>query len=531
MSEPAPVSIPMRDGAALAADLYLPAGAGPWPTILIQTPYDKNRYRELGLPLPTESYAWLILDWRGHFGSSGTPDDPSQRGEDGYDAVEWIAGEPWSDGAVGGYGESALGYAQYRTAIEHPPHFSAAVPMFIDPVRDYQQFFYGGVQKLEYMVQQAALGYLDYEATLAHFTHDGYWSLSETLGDATYGQVAIPMLVVAGWYDLDPGDVLDAFDQLRLRSAPAVRDTHRLLVGPWTHAHEDELAQGELEYPAAVGLSGAAALAFLDHHLRGVGPGLADRVQWFEMGRDTVRSGDVWPPAEVAPRTFLLLPANRLAEEPPPPGDPVALLVGDPAEPSPTRGGPRSLPGALDGPVDLAPLVEARGDALIFTTDPLAEPLALLGAPLLVVTLDADRLDIDVIARLTDVYPDGRSVYVTDGARRARFRAGYELGDEELLTPGEPFALEIELEPAGIAFLTGHRLRLVLTTSNWPRFHANPNDGGPLYSPGAQPMAVENRVHLGADAPSTLVLPVWPNAVFADGFESGTLSAWSAVSP
>ena len=255
MSGPMPIVVPTRDGAALAADLYLPEGSGPWSTILVQTPYDKSLYHSAGLPLATEAYAWVIVDWRGHFGSSGWPDDPLKRGEDGYDCVEWIAAQGWSDGAVGGWGPSALGFAQFRTAIEHPPHFVAAVPMFIDPVRDYQQFFYGGVQKLEYMVQQALLGYIDYASTLAHYTHDLYWTLLEATGDATYEQVDIPMLLIGGWYDLDAGDLLEAFDQLVERSDPQVRAEHRLLVGPWTHASQDELVQGELEYPAAVGLA------------------------------------------------------------------------------------------------------------------------------------------------------------------------------------------------------------------------------------------------------------------------------------
>jgi hypothetical protein len=531
MSAPQAVVVPMRDGAELAADLYLPEGDGPWPTILVQTPYDKSLYHDGGVPLPTEAYAWLIVDWRGHYGSSAWPDDPAKRGEDGYDSVEWIAAQSWSDGAVGGWGASALGFAQYRTAVEQPPHFVAAVPMFIDPVRDYAQFFPGAAQKYEYMLQQALLGYIDYAATLAHFTHDLYWTLSEAIGDATYDEIAIPMLVLGGWYDYDPGDLLDAFAQLRARSAVGVRDAHRLLVGPWTHAAQDELTQGELDYSGAVGAAAEAALAFLDLHLRGMGEGLVDRVSWFEMGRDRFRAADAWPPDGTAEQTFHLLPTNRLAAESPPAGDPTATLTGDPASPSPTRGGPRAFPGALSGPADLAALVESRADALLFTSDELTEALTIAGAPRLALTVDSDRLDTDVVARLTDVYPDGRSMLVTDGVRRARFRSGFAPADETLLVPGEPFALEIELEATALTLLPGHRLRLVLTTSSWPRFEVNENDGGPLYDLAATPFVVTNRVHLGAAAPSTLFLPVWPPDLFADGFEGGGTGAWSDAQP
>ena len=258
---------------------------------------------------------------------------------------------------------------------------------------------------------------------------------------------------------------------------------------------------------------------------------MIDRVRWFEMGHDKLQTAASWPLPEVSERGFHLLPSNRLGEEAPPWGDPVVLLTGDPADPSPTRGGPRALPGALDGPADLAAVVEARGDALLFTTDPLTEALTLAGAPRLELILDSDRLDTDVMARLTDVYPDGRSIFVTDGARRARFRTGFAPADEELLTPGVPVPLEIELEPTGLTLLPGHRLRLVLTTSNWPRFDVNENDGGPLYDPGATPRVVTNQIHLGTVAPSVLVLPIRPQDLFADGFESGDLGAWQTTGP
>jgi len=473
----------------------------------------------------------VIVDWRGHFGSNAWPDNPLKRGQDGYDAVEWIASQSWSDGAVGGWGESALGYAQYRTAIEHPPHFLAAVPMFIDPVRDYQQFFMGGVQKYEYFLQQALLGYIDYSTVLGHYTHDAYWGLSEALGDSTYDQIEIPMLIIGGWYDLDPADLLDAFVQLRSRSAAAVRDEQRMVVGPWTHADEDVLAQGELEYPAAVGLAATASLAFLDHHLRGVGPGLPDRVGWFEMGRDLVRTSDVWPLPDVVEHIFHLLPSNRIAEEAPPAGDPTSTVVGDPSDPSPTRGGPRALLNPVEGPVDIAPIVESRADALVFSTDVLTEPLSIVGAPRVELSLDTDRLDTDIMVRMADVYPDGRSVYVTDGARRGRFRTGYDAADETLLTPYVTVPIEVDLEPTGLTILPGHKLRLVITTSNWPRFDVNANDGSTLYDPGATPLVVTDRIHLGAVAPSQLVLPIWPPDLFADDFESAGTGAWSGTVP
>lgn len=302
----------------------------------------------------------------------------------------------------------------------------------------------------------------------------------------------------------------------------------QLLVGPWTHVAESRVEQGELLYPAAVGVAAAHVLAWFDLHLRGLGAGPpGPSAQWFEMGRDRWRGAASWPPAEVAEVVWHLLPGGRLAPEAPPEGDPLAAWSGDPTDPSPTWGGPRSGPNLLDGPVDLATHVEGRGDLLIFTSEPLAQPLPLLGALRLEASFSSDRLDTDLVVRLTDVYPDGRSMLVADGVRRARFRGGYE--SEQLLTPGEITNVAVDLSPTGLTLLPGHRLRLDVTASNYPRLHVNPNDGGPLYQPGATPLVAHNALHLGALAPTVLRLPVGSAMPFDDDFESGDLRAWRVV--
>jgi len=518
------VAIPMRDGAELAADLWLP-GPGSWPTILIQTPYGKWINRLGGLPLATSDYAFVIVDWRGRWASSGAPDG-STPGQDGFDCVEWIAAQPWSNGAVGTYGDSALGIAQFNTAAEQPPHLLAAVPGFTDPVTDYEQYFPGGALKQEYADFLDNFGFFSESLLTAHPSHDWFWALGEALSDR-YDQIAVPMLLVGGWYDLDTRGLLEAWEGLTTASDPAVRGEHRLLVGPWTHAHENELAQGELEYPAAVGVAEAEALAFLDQRLRGLGDGPGGRrIHWFEMGADIWRESQCWLPADVGDRSLWLEADGSLGTQDPSPGAPL-VFASDPADPSPTWGGPRlTLANVVEGPADLRAEVESREDLLVLTSDELAEPWTLLGAPHALLDVAFDRTDGDVVARLADVWPDGRSIYVTQGIRRGRFRAGFE--SENAMTPAVPAAFDIELAPVAITFAPGHRIRLDISSASSPWYHVNPNDGGPLYadSPTTLPLVTS----IGVDD-SRLVLPTRdPLSLFADGFECG-LASWSAAVP
>jgi len=526
MLPPSTVAVPMRDGVELVADLWLPdTGPGPWATILVMTPYGRGRFVDSGLPLPTDDYAWVIVDWRGYGDSPGTP--LSSNGLDGYDAVEWIAAQPFSDGKVGMHGSSALGVVQFQTAREHPPHLRACVPQFADMQRDYQQFYLGGVLKWEYALIQAFFGYIDLDLWLDHPSHDWFWDLLESSGDYA-DELATPMLLVAGWYDLDTRGVLWGWEQLVTRSDPAVRGEHRLLVGPWTHADEDSVEQGELSYPAAAGVADLEALAFLDRWLRGVETVSDPPVRWFELGADRWRWSEAWPPDGLDAVGWRLDADGTVG--PALPADPgEVVFTADPADPSPTVGGPRSsLVPVLEGPADLRLEVEARSDAVLFTSDPATAPLTIAGSPVVRLRLVSDRLDTDLMVRMTDVYPDGRSMLLVDGTRRARFRDGYEI--EDLLVPGVAAWVEVELEPLAWTLRPGHRLRLVVTSANSPRFHVNPNDGGPLYDDGANPLVVENRILIGPTDGSILELPVL-TGLFADGFESGDAEAWSSSAP
>lgn len=523
------VSVPMPDEVELAGDLYLPDGDGPWPTILVMTPYGKQLFRpeNRGLPFEAPGYVWLTVDWRGYGASGGEP--LGSNGEDGSAVVEWIAEQSWSDGHVGMWGSSALAVIQFHTAVEQAkladPHLDACVPQFADFRRDYEQYFPGGVLKWEYSLFHALMGYIDWDLWLEHTSDDGFWALLEAAGDLA-ADVETPMLLVAGWYDLDTREVLWGWNELANHSDASHRDDHRFLIGPWTHADENGLVQGELEYPRAVGVAHARALAFFDEWLRGVQPDEpAPRVQWYEMGAERWHAADAWPPEEPAVETWFVHADGGLAPAEAETGS--TSFPVDPADPSPTVGGPRtSLLDVLDGPADLRFDVESRPDAAVFTSAPLERALTIAGAPEVRLWLATDGLDTDIMVRLTDVHPDGRSMFVVDGTRRARFRDSLET--EVLMTPGAPAEIPVVLQPTALTLQAGHRLRVVVTSSNHPRFHVNPNDGGDPYDPDAVPRTAVNTIWTGPDHPSRILLLVVDTGwVFGDGFELGDVGAWS----
>jgi len=506
------IHIPMRDGKKLAADLYLP-NSDPnveWPTILIQTPYNRIFYRFDGLPLTTDDYAFVIVDWRGFWGSKNAATPNTNRGEDGYDCVEWIAQQSWSDGHVGTWGLSALGGVQWETAREQPPHLDACVPMVRDYFNHYEMYYPGGVlleKHVAFLDDYYGMGKVIYP----HPTHDWLWRFWE--GSTSYAnKIGVPMLVVGGWYDYNPEGSVRSFNAIVSRSQSDVRDDHRLLMGPWRHGGIDKVEQGELKYPEAAGAHEEAALAFLDFWVRGVGEGLTgDPVRWFDMGRHEWAQSSQWPPADASEKVVYLKANGVLSTNPPVVGSSSTKFPYDPERPSPTIGG--ALHKAfgekdLGGPYDISVKVESRPDAIIFTIPVLPTDVTIAGPTVATLFASSDRRDTDFMVRLTDVYPDGRSMIITDGARRGRFRNGFDR--EKLMTPGEVYQIEVELADTAITFLKGHQIRIVISSSNWPRFQANPNDGGPLNNDHATLLVAHNRIYHDVDHPSHITFMVMP---------------------
>jgi predicted acyl esterase len=514
------ITIPTRDGKTLAADLYASDTTVTKPTILIQTPYDKNRYR-LAIQIPPQAgaapfpydsahYNYVVLDWRGFFGSSAAADPRYDRGVDGYDAVEWIAGQPWCNGKVGTWGPSALGAIQFMTAKHHPPHLVCSVPLVKDFKTKYSDFYYGGDYRREHVTSLQQLGLTDTTLILAHPTNDALWQVAEN-GSDDPDSIAVPMFLISGWYDHFPDDVIRAFSDLRARSAPSVRTQHRLMMGPWMHEGVGKAEQGVLSYPNAAGVSDAAALAFFDFHLRNISNGFdaTPNVQYYQMGANEWRSTDDWYGlCRTADSLSLYFTAGgMLAFAPSTTG--IDTITFDPRDPSPTIGGARLAPfdqTALAGPQDQSDIVESRQDVLVYSSPVLGGNLSILGGVQVQLFVSSDRFDTDFSVRLCDVYPDGRSVLITQGIRRMRFRNGFRPADTAAMVPGTIYPVTIELQNLAMTFVKGHRLRIDITSSNYPQYDINPNSGGKLYAAGPE-LTAKNVVHHSSQYRSRIIFP------------------------
>ncbi len=528
------LAIPTRDANVLAADLWF-AGATPAakPVILIQTPYNRKLYR-LGVipgfaggasfPVST-NYNYVIVDWRGFYDSSDAAAPGYNRGLDGYDCVEWIATQPWSNGRVGTWGSSALGAIQYQTAFQQPPHLVCCTIQVRFFQVGYADYYYGGVYRKEQAESTASLGLTDPAFILAHPTEDLFWRTVENTSD-TPEQVAVPALIVGGWFDHSPDAVLESFARLRARSALAVRDQHRLIYGPWTHGGLGQTSQGVLAFPNVGGLA-ATEMEFWDYHLRQLTNNswaAQPVVQFYQMGENNWLNEQLWGGSNTwagVPRvaqTLYLQGGGALMPEAPGVGEGMTSFTYDPNDPTPTFGGARFTPmdsSVPEGPQNLATNIELRADVKVFSTLPLTNDLR-LNATNLTLTLYAssDRTDTDFAVRLTDVYPDGRSILLAQGIRRARFRDS--LTTEQLMIPGNVYAIPVTLQNLAHTFRAGHRLRLVISGADYPMYDRNLNDGGPMYTNGTPLVAQNNLFHQAAFA-SRLDFQVLPDDLDGDG--------------
>lgn len=486
-------SIPMSDGRKLAADIYIPQGMSQGPVILIQTPYNRQLYRYslplmVGTNLNSSNYIFVIVDWRGFYGSaaaaySGAP----ALGADGYSCVEWIAQQSWSNGKVGTWGPSALGRVQFQTAAKNPPHLTCICPLVAAPQYDYMEYFPNGCLRTEYVEQLGALGFGLTPFLMTNTLYNLTWSYTEA---HTYypDSIRVPCYMIGGWYDHTIDFMLPFFSGLQTQSPANVRGQHRLLMGPWVHgghgtANVGSGTAGQLSYANSAYWADSLALRFFDYHLRNVNNNWdqSPAVQYYQMGDNTWNSGTNWPVSGASVTNFYLHADGSLSTLPPASATDSVSFNYDPLDPSPTVGGPTLRNDLQQGPYDQAPLVESRNDVVSFTTPALAHNAVLRGNAVVQLKVSSNRLDTDFDVRLTDVYPDGRSMLVNDGVVRMRFRSGLTAADTANMQPGQVYPVVITLPATALTFLAGHKIRLDVSSSNYPRFNRNMNTGGPMY--------------------------------------------------
>jgi putative CocE/NonD family hydrolase len=554
------VAVPMRDGTRLRANVYRPP-QGRWPVLLTRLPYGKD------LPLGTSvldpvqtarrGYVVIVQDTRGRLASEGEWRPFVTEAEDGVDTSAWAAELPYSDGQVGMYGTSYFGFTQWAAAVNGPPALKAMVPFltWCDPLNGLA--FRGGALELgttahwgllmglDGLVRQfrgdpmalgAAIVSLAREIDQLGFS--GYASLPlaefaplrrqpvlpaffdriaqpmepgplEALSIAgKHDRVDVPTFNVGGWFDIFLDDTIANFNAMRRLGRPT-----KLLIGPWTHSPRSSPV-GDLDFGFGSQLSfinlqadfGRLQLRWFDHWLKGIDTGMLAEapISLFVMGANVWRDEQQWPIERARDTSFYFRSNAELSTEPPPEEEPPDHYSYDPRNPVPTHGGALLMaPEFPTGPVDQR-TIESRPDVLTYTTLPLERDTEVTGPVRVQLWASSSAPDTDFVARLVDVYPDGRAYNLTDGIIRARFRDGLPAA---LMEPGTPYLFDIDLWSTSNVFKAGHCIRVQVCSSNFPRWDRNPNTGHAFGQDDELCVAEQTILH-DREHPSRVVLPM-----------------------
>ena len=547
------VRVAMRDGVALSADVYRPAESGPHPAVLTLTPYNNNSDDALdeAWGYASRGYAYVTVDVRGRYDSEGEFNAWYDDSEDGSDLIDWIAAQEWSDGRVATSGGSYSGMNQWLMARQNNPHH-VAILGYVAPRDSFRDLVrWNGVPKLDLIYtwmmgmdgrvnqsragwnwSQAMLGLplhtLDqvvgrdmpvWRAWMENDTESAWWD-PISMHDS-YANFDIPSFNVTGWFD---GQVQGTSKHFASAVKTGEPGDHVLIIGPWLHGVNRNRTIGLRDYgpDAIIDLDGLRD-AWLDHRLLGTPRPDLPNVLYFLPVANEWREADAWP-----------IPGTRFTEYHLASGGRANTLFGDgelvgrvprssgsdafaydPANPVPTvssrTSGARG--GIAQGSVDNR-AVETRDDVLVYTGPVLDEPVEITGPIRATVYISTDVRDTDITVKLLDVYPDGRALNLSHGIARASFRTGYDR--MEPIEPGEVYAIEVEMFPGSNVFEAGHRMRIEVSSSNFPNFARNLNTGKSSDTTSEMQLA-HTRVHHSAEHPSHILLPVVP---------SGTTQSW-----
>ena len=562
-TQKADVEATMRDGVVLRADVYRPDAAGKFPVILERTPYNKgaDRFREKGSKLAERGFLYVVQDVRGRYGSDGEFMPGFFSGDhmddvDGYDAVEWAASLPWSTGKVGTTGGSYDGWTQLELAHTRPPHLNAIMPQLIcanlldremSAVLRLGRVLWWSINTLapdQRVRHNAPTGprTLD-EAEELFLTRDRskwYWylPLMEIPDDAMYGigphwrkwlsdhatdhfgfeakhrSMAVPALTQTGWYDQQVMSIKN-FTGLKENAATELaRNNQYLIVGPWTH--------DGTEWPTRLGDMDFGSEAHLDYYditsqwyrrwLYDEEDAIADwpRVRIFVMGDNAWRDEEDWPLARTRYVPYYLhseggaasVEGDGTLSEEPPGDEPVDEYVYDPRDPVMTLYQQRGQHEPLDQRA-----LDDRRDILRFATPPLRQEVEVTGHIRLKLYAASTARDTDFVVKLLDIWPNGFAQELCYGIVRARYRESFE--NPSLIEPGTVYEYDIAINPTSNVFKPGHRIRLDVSSSDFPNFDRNHNTGGNDYAD-ATLIAARQTVSHDAARPSHVILPVIP---------------------
>ncbi len=551
------VPVTMRDGITLRADVYRPKADGKFPVLLTRTPYDKTGAADFGLKAAARGYVLIAQDVRGRFASQGDWYPFKYESQDGYDTIEWAAALPYSNGKVGMYGGSYVGATQYLAALARPPHLAGICPNYTaSNYHDgwtyqggaFEQWFneswttqlaqntmnhrvQAGSDAINWIQTLPLLSYPVLESPsaaglapyftdwLAHPNYDDYWKQWSI--EDHYPQIQVPVFSQGAWYDIFLGGTLRNYARLKNEAGTeAARRGQRLMIYVGGHAggwNDGKVGAVDFGNKLPIDLW-EATLRWYDNLLEGIANGVDHEkpVRIFVMGKNDWREEDDWPLERAKPTRYYLhsaQPANGLegggtlstaapAEEKP------DHYVYDPNDAVPTIGGPlccESLPSGI-GPEDQRP-AEARGDVLVFSSPAFAQDTEVTGPISLDLYVSSSAVDTDFTGKLVDVWPNGFAQNLTEGILRLRYRNSQE--KPELGNPGEIYHISVDLWATSNVFLSGHKLRLEVSSSNFPRFDRNLNTGEDQ-ARGTHISKATNVIYHDKPRPSALVLPIVP---------------------
>lgn len=538
------IFIPMRDGVKLAANIFLPEKAGKYPVIVIRTPYGRALDEGGAIYFAQHDYVVVSQNVRGRYDSGGEWRPLAHEGEDGYDTIEWAARQPWSNGKVATMGGSYEAIDQWLAASKVPPHLVAMVSM-MSSADVYQHtggaydLFLGltwamtecghtsnsGILLLDWARIFRHLPVVDageeagcvpqfYRDGVDHPAFDSFYKAGSWQN--VYSEHALPVMNVTGWYDVFQMGTIENYSRMMAHAPASVRGAQRLIVGPWPHGvNVRKVGQVDFGSQAVIDFSGKE-LRWLNHYVKGEQNGAETEapVQIFTMGINQWKDYKSWPPAGVKMTDYYFhsdgkantAAGDGLLSTAKPDQEKPDRFTYDPANPVPTNGGstccfPQIVPwGAID-----QQKIEGRDDILVYSTPPLEQDVDLTGPVTVHLFASTSGRDTDWTAKLVDVSPDGVAINLTDSILRARYRNSF--AHPELLQPGRIYEFTIPIGNTSNVFRKGHRIRLEISSSNFPRFSRNTNTGGQPEQDTRYIVAHQTAYHNAAHA-SYVVLPV-----------------------
>ncbi len=471
--------VAMSDGTRLDTSVLLPDAAGAFPVILLRTPYDDRDFQEQLSLAVGFGFAVVIQYTRGSGGSEGSPQAFRTDREDGHEALDWILAQPWSDGRIAMGGLSALAIPAYLMAPGADPRLQCQLLAIATSDVYADTAFNGGVfRQRDVKAWLGWVGASDWLTNLeSHRLCDSWWDPLR-LAPSESVNIRTASIHLGGWYDVFTQGTINGYKLWRTAPDPVIANRQYLVMGPADHYHPGGNIAGPRTFPLDATMDIiATTISFLQWCFDGYND-IIDawpRVQYYLMGSDepgapgnTWRGAPDWPiPAD---ETRLYLSKDGGLGFVPPAEDGLADVLLDPANPSPTTGG-RNLVGSLGAEDQVT--VEARPDAVVFTSQPLSDPLEVVGHLYATLRVQTVGTDADVAVRVTDVYPDGRSILITDGIQRLSMRNGCL--EKAGVPMGTPMDVDVDLWSTAYVFAPLHRIRVIVTASNSPRFELNPD--------------------------------------------------------